>query len=923
MQVTSSYLKKDMTERFSKGNMFSYTVDSSSIEFQDRYKNWLLNKKNNYEIFIHESKYWDVFPLFSIFLNYDQEEPEKLADFLESLSKQAYSEFSLTIISPFECIDPVFDELPNLKWTSPKGNFWKTINHSAFSSWEDTWLIFLRAGDLLKSHALTSLTSTVNHYKHAKFIYFDHEERSDSIKFAPVFKPDFNADLLRSYDYIGRAFTISSEIFNTIRGFDPRLKLAECYDLALRTADTVSSSEINHVQDILLSMESITLNDDEKKLKSVASKLAIQNHLNRRDLEAVVVDGNLQDSFRCIYHYKEQPLVSIIIPTKNQASLLKQCVSSILEKTLYKNFEVIIIDHGSNEESIIEYLHGLETEYPDKIRIIPSDSPVNYSEVNNIAAHKARGEFLLLLNNDTEIIQENWLDILVSYCQRGEVGAVGPRLLFPNGQIQHAGIIVGLEGMAEHPFIGAQIDEPGYMNRLQVDQNYSAVTGACMLIKRKAFEDVKGFDQKHYQLNFSDVDFCLKLGKASYKIIWTPHVTLIHHTSVTQKKEAEDPEKAKQAKEQFEKDKQALVKRWFAVLCNDPAYNYNLSLGSSQFDIDITENPGWPSAIYNLPRIWAFPRAKDGAGEYRVRRPLAALQDKGLALTHAAELMLVPNALLRHRPSTIIFQTPTADEALDYLKQIRKYHDGLLIYEIDDLLHHIPFKNPAFQNLRGQNLKKKIKEGVNYCDRMIVSTRPLADAYEGFCKDIRIVPNYISKAVWEEVRSKKRNGLKPRVGWAGGAFHYGDLMVIKDVVKDLANEVDWIFMGMCPDEIKPYVAEYHEGVDIDKYPSKLASLDLDLAVAPLEINAFNKAKSNLRLLEYGILGWPVIATDIFPYQDAPVTLVKNKYRDWLRAIKTKIADPVALKVEGDKLQKWVMENWILEDHLEEILLAYI
>ncbi len=915
--------KKRYDESVSKDNCLSLSVDSSFHKFKDQYRDWLSNRKNHDEIFIYESRYWDVSPFFSIFLNYDQEEPEKLADFLESLSKQAYSEFNLTIISPFKCIDPIFDELPNLKWTNPKENFWKTINHYASFSREDTWLIFLRAGDLLESHTLTSLASTVNYYKHAKLIYFDHEERSNSTTFTPVFKPDFNLDLLRSYDYIGRAFTISSEIFNTISGFDPRHKLAECYDLALRTADTVSSSEINHVQDILLSIESITLNDDEKKLKSVASKLSIQNHLNRRNLEAVVVDGNLQDTFRCIYHYEEQPLVSIIIPTKNQASLLKQCVSSIIEKTLYKNYEIIITDNGSNEESAIEYLQSLETGHPDKVTIISYDKVFNYSDANNIAAHKARGEFLLLLNNDTEIIQENWLDILVSYCQRTKVGAVGPRLLFPNGTIQHAGIIVGLEGMAEHPFLGAQIDEPGYMNRLQVDQNYSAVTAACMLVKRKAFEDVKGFDQKHYQLNFSDVDFCLKLGKAGYKIIWTPHVTLIHHTSITQKKEAEDPEKAKKAKEQFEKDKQALVDLWFPVLCNDPAYNYNLSLGSRQFDIDITENPGWPAAIYNLPRIWAFPRAKDGAGEYRVRRPLAALLDQGLALTHFAELMLVPNALLRHRPSTIIFQTPTADEALDYLKQIRKYHDGLLIYEIDDLLHHIPFKNPAFQNLRGQNLKKKIKEGVNYCDRMIVSTRPLADAYEGFCKDIRIVPNYISKAVWGELKSKKRNGSKPRVGWAGGAFHYGDLMVIKDVVKDLANEVDWIFMGMCPDEIKPYVAEYHEGVDIDKYPSKLASLDLDLAVAPLEINAFNKAKSNLRLLEYGILAWPVIATDILPYQDAPVTLVKNKYRDWLRTIKAKIADPLALEREGEKLQKWVIENWILEDHLEEILLAYV
>ena len=902
--------------------------NSESIATPEQIEAFFKKKRTSAEntnIWANEAENWSKFPVISIYVIMVNSSSESLADTLDSLAVQIYGKWKLTVISDQECISPIFKEHQELSWVHTKNvNHWVTINNLVPKDHCD-WLLFLTSGDRLTPHCFSSLVNVENNLnKDFKFIYFDHEINGDDKSLQHMFKPDLNNDLLRSEDYIQGAFFVKKEAFQEINGIDNNLKFAELYDLTLRVLDNITPDDIYHISDTLLTKrkETETL-QEETKLKEIASKLAIQNHLNRNYLNAKVVDGNISGTFRCVYDYKNEPFVSIIIPTKNQIVLLRRCIESIFAKTIYKNYEIIIVDNKSDDQEAMAYLKKLQENYSDKIRILSYNKVFNYSDANNLAAQAAKGEYLLFLNNDTEIIQENWLNILISYCKREEVGAVGARLLFPNGTIQHAGIIVGLEGMAEHPFLGAQIDEPGYMNRLQVDQNYSAVTAACMLVKRKAFEDVKGFDQKHYQLNFSDVDFCLKLGKAGYKIIWTPHVTLIHHTSITQKKEAEDPEKAKQAKEQFEKDKQALVDLWFPVLCNDPAYNYNLSLGSRQFDIDITENPGWPSAIYNLPRIWAFPRAKDGAGEYRVRRPLAALQNQGLALTHAAELLLVPNALLRHRPTTIIFQTPTADEGLDYLKQIRKYHDGLLIYEIDDLLHHIPFKNPAFQNLRGQNLKKKIKEGVNYCDRMIVSTRPLADAYEGFCKDIRIVPNYISKAVWGEVKSKKRNGSKPRVGWAGGAFHYGDLMVIKDVVKDLANEVDWIFMGMCPDEIRPYVAEYHEGVDIDKYPAKLASLDLDLALAPLEINAFNKAKSNLRLLEYGILAWPVIATDILPYQDAPVTLVKNKYRDWLRTIKAKIADPLALEREGEKLQKWVMENWILEDHLEEILLAYV
>ena len=207
---------------------------------------------------------------------------------------------------------------------------------------------------------------------------------------------------------------------------------------------------------------------------------------------------------------------------------------------------------------------------------------------------------------------------------------------------------------------------------------------------------------------------------------------------------------------------------------------------------------------------------------------------------------------------------------------------------------------------------------------MIVSTKPLAYAYAGISNDIKVVPNYISRSVWGELKSERFFNGKPRVGWAGGAYHYGDLMVIKDVIKELADEVDWIFMGMCPDEIKPYIAEFHEGVDIDEYPSKLATLNLNLAVAPLEIYPFNEAKSNLRILEYGILGWPVVATDIYPYKNAPVTLIKNnRYKDWVKAVRTKVSDLEALAQEGDKLRQWILDNWILEDHINEILEAYV
>ncbi len=886
----------------------------------ENYDKWKKIRKLNENLWINESRNWQKWPTFDIFINHDYKNPNLLADTIDSLAVQLYPQWTLNVISKEKCPDKIFFDFDNLKWIeSGDESFFEIANREVCSE-KDHWAIFLESGDQLSRHCLTSLASIINNVTDPLLIYTDHDFITNNCTERPQFKPDFNLDMLRSSNYIDRCFFILTEFFKQVGGFVTKLTFAEHYDLLLRSCEHANINQFIHLDDILISIRNKQLSRDEIVLKNTASKLAIQHHLKRTESSALVTNAKIDNTFRCIYGLTNDPLVSIIIPNKNNYELLANCINSIKKKSSYKNYEIIIVDNNSKDIKTLCYLEELKKE---NIKVIKYNKKFNYSEANNIGTSHAHGEYLVFLNNDIEIIDSNWLDILLSHCQRENIGAAGPLLIFPNGRVQHAGVIVGYWSLADHPFIGCHPSFEGYMNRLQIEQNYSAITGACLMVKRELFDKVGGFDQKNYQINFSDVDFCLKLHSLGYKNIWTPHVTLIHHTSVTQKQEAANTKKAQKAEEQFLKDKIAFMRKWLHVIIKDPAYNYNLSLGNRYFEIDLEENPGWPPAIYNVPRIWAYPRSKDGAGEYRIRRPLETLQEHGKALIHCAENMLLPGLLLRHRPSTIVFQTPTANEAISHLKHIRTYHDGLIIYEIDDLLHHVPFKNPAFNNLKGTNLKKRIKEAVSYCDRMIVSTKPLAEAYAGFCKDIRIVPNYISKSVWGDIKSSHRDGKKPRVGWAGAAFHYGDLMVIKDVVKDLADEVDWIFMGMCPDEIRPFVTEYHEGVDIDEYPAKLASLDLDLAIAPLEINAFNRAKSNLRILEYGILGWPVVATDIYPYQGAPVTLVKNRYKAWINAIRTKISDRDALIEEGQQLRKWILENWILEDHLDEILDAYI
>jgi glycosyltransferase involved in cell wall biosynthesis len=209
------------------------------------------------------------------------------------------------------------------------------------------------------------------------------------------------------------------------------------------------------------------------------------------------------------------------------------------------------------------------------------------------------------------------------------------------------------------------------------------------------------------------------------------------------------------------------------------------------------------------------------------------------------------------------------------------------------------------------------------CDRLVTSTEFLAETYRHFCSDIRVVPNRLVKEVWLPLQNQKRTGIKPRIGWAGGVTHQGDLVLLKEVIEQTRNVADWIFFGMCPDEIRPLIAEYHQNVKFSEYPAYLASLNLDIAVAPLEDIPFNHSKSNLRLLEYGVLGIPVICTDITPYRNSPACCVANTPEAWMTALRERIYDAEARESEGASLRNWVHRHYFLEDHLDEWLTAHL
>jgi hypothetical protein len=299
------------------------------------------------------------------------------------------------------------------------------------------------------------------------------------------------------------------------------------------------------------------------------------------------------------------------------------------------------------------------------------------------------------------------------------------------------------------------------------------------------------------------------------------------------------------------------------------------------------------------------------------------MQQKGLAEgVLSTEFMSVVD-LQRYDPETIVLQRQFGEASFEAMRRMKLFSRAFKVYELDDYLPNLPLKNAHRQHMP-RDILKSLRRGLSMVDRFVVSTQPLAEAFAGLHEDIRVVENRLPVSWWTGLQAERRVGPRPRVGWAGGAGHTGDLELITDVVRELANEVDWVFFGMCPDSIRPFVKEVHCGVAIECYPQALASLNLDLALAPVEQNLFNECKSNLRLLEYGACGFPVICSDVVCYQnDLPVTRVKNRFRDWVEAIRMHIADLDASARAGDALRDRVLSDWMLDgDSLQGWLRAW-
>ncbi|WP_336366995.1 glycosyltransferase [Marinobacter sp. C2H3] len=771
------------------------------------------------------------------------------------------------------------------------------------------WLMLMDSWDELNPQGVWRLAQELSEAPdtcHA--VYGDGLVREGGFIGGGAFRPDFNLDMLLSNPgALARHWLFRTNAVTELSGFDSSYPMAFELDFALRLLEAAGFGAFGHVP------EPLVISEPGRPVRDLGQEQrVIESHLERRGYQADVEPNPGLGTFRVRYNHNATPLVSIIIPTKDQLPLLQTCVESLLEKTRYPNVELLIVDNNSQTAEARAWLAGLENMGLDHVRVLRYTKPFNYSAINNEAARQARGEYLVLLNNDTGVLRGDWLDALLNHALRPEVGIVGAKLLFPSGRVQHGGVILGLRGPAEHAFVDQSPEAPGYMNRLQVDQNYSAVTAACLMVRASLYQELGGLDEDAFSVSYNDVDFCLRVREAGYLVVWTPHSLVMHVANASQN--TVDETALTQKRVRFEGEQDRIYERWLPVIANDPAYNPNLTLVGQGFEVEQRIDLTWrPAAGNGRPSVVCYPADPWGCGHYRMIKPYEAMVADGQVAGILAREPLTLPELARMNPDVVVVQRQVTDDQIAEMRRIRELARTPLVYELDDYLPNLPMKS-AYRDAMPRDILKSLRRAVRHVDRFVVSTAPLAEALEGMHPDIRVVENRLPVDWWGGVSSLRQRGARPRVGWAGGMGHTGDLELIADVVRDLADEVEWVFFGMCPESLRPFVAEYHDGIDIQDYPRKLASLNLDLALAPLEDNLFNRCKSNLRLLEYGVCGYPVICSDVLPYRRAglPVTRVKNRYKDWMDAIRERLANLDDLAREGDGLQQAVRADWMLE-----------
>lgn len=546
-------------------------LSSQQIKYQKEYN---FDKNTKFSILV---------PLYNTPIKY-------LTDMIDSVLEQTYDNWELCLA---DASDKNTEEISNIcKNYCQKDSRIKYKKIENKSIPENTnvccdmstgdYIVLFDHDDILSKGALFEIAKVIDD-KNSDYIYTDEALFTNKIKkpLAVHFKPDFSPDTLRSYNYICHLSAFKRDLFYEVGKFREDYNGSQDYDLALRLSE--KAKNIVHIDKVLyfwrVHQNSVSSGADAKPYTIISAKKALKDHLERVGLKGEVLDSKDPSTYKIKYDIMGNPKISILIPNKDHVNDLKVCLDSIYKKSTYKNFEIVIVENNSEEKETFEYYETIKEKHKN-LKVINYKGKFNYSKINNFGVEHCTGEYILLLNNDVEVLTDNWLEEMLMFAQREDVGAVGCKLYYPDDTIQHAGVIVGLGGVAGHSHKRFDRNSSGYMFRLNVAQNLSACTAASLMMKKSVFNEINGFDEK-FEVAFNDVDLCLRIRELGKLIVYTPYSELYHYESISRGDE-DTPEKIKR----FQGEINRFKDRWKDFLeKGDPYYNSNLTLDREDFCI--------------------------------------------------------------------------------------------------------------------------------------------------------------------------------------------------------------------------------------------------------------------------------------------------------------------------------------------------
>jgi glycosyltransferase involved in cell wall biosynthesis/SAM-dependent methyltransferase len=493
-----------------------------------------------------------------------------------------------SILEHYRAIDPRI----KVRYRSENGNI-SAASNSALALATGSFIALLDHDDVLPEHALYMVAAILNSDPEVDLIYSDDDKIDENgQRFDPHFKSDWNPDLMLSQNFFSNLGVYRRSLIEKVGGFRRGYEGSQDYDLVLRAQSRTTPDRIRHIPHILYHRRAIpgtrAFGPEEKECAVESARHAIRDHLKERRITANVSASRCPSFHRVRYALPEPvPRVTIIIPTRDRVDLLRRCIEGLLHRTDYPDIEILIVDNQSKDSATHDYFDRVVGD--KRVHVLSHEMPFNFSAINNFAASRAAGSVLCLLNNDVEVINSDWLDEMVSHALRPGVGAVGALLYYPDGQIQHAGVVIGRGGIAGHIHTGLRRGEFGYFGRAAILQNLSAVTAACLVMSKAVFDEVGGLNEKDLTVSYNDVDLCLRIREAGYRIVWTPYAELYHHESASRGSDA-DPDNIARS----DAEASYMSRRWSHILKCDPYYNPNLRLDGPAFGLAFPPRVDWP-----------------------------------------------------------------------------------------------------------------------------------------------------------------------------------------------------------------------------------------------------------------------------------------------------------------------------------------